>query len=903
MSRSGGWGRGWGIGDFLVNFINTPSLTDMSKHTGVGTAYKEPAWWLIKALFLQADAEASGEAAEFAGIQIERVNWGTNGEQNPKLEIRHASSETLFALIKRWNLNEYKNFKYKLHPEKIGEILTQNLEKHPLKIYKSLKNPHSGSKPGDRQFSLELWSINLEKNKKRFEEEWKNSKTVIAETLHTENIDESESNYQSDTRNNDESIEHHFLNSSQYIPYKGVNNFVGRQQELEKLHQAFHSNQRIAVTAVGGMGGVGKTELAIRYARDNEASYLGGICWLNARNNNLSLELLEFATSQLKMEVPQEISIEQKINWIWRHWKPPEGLVLIVLDDVVNLESCLKIIPMANRFRVLITTRLRNIDHNIIEEISLDVLSPEQSLQLLISTLEKQDIRIIKEKQTAEEICKLLGYLPLGLLLVGRYLAKRPHWSFAKMLQSLKEETIKNAAINPSEKELQSTLNTAQRGVKAAFELTWKELSSATQGVTKLLGLFQSSAFFYDWVESMIQKLSWSNLILDEANQELYEHHLIQWVNTEEKLCYKTHPLIREFLQEKIKSSEHSENIKESFVESMIDWLKKASLDYNKNNDNETLQDVNNIFLPHGEDIVVNLNSFVPIKDLIWLSSIIERIYYEKGLYEPSESLAKKCLSIVRKNLGNHHPDIAICLTKLANIYYGQEKYAEAEPLYQQSLDIRKRLLEESSPDIAVIVERLSNIYYLQREDRRENENLNTPNELLITNLLEELDAKASTIPNTDVNLTNIANSLNKLGCAYYWQGKYAEAEPITNLALSLMIISFCPKKDKTIYSATEIATKDSQIAEGFKCLADIYYLQKMYTTALPFYEQAYKTLKFLLETSGIRIQRNIYNITDVMHALVQIYFALERDAEAKSLRNQFINIKVNEHYLLFKID
>jgi hypothetical protein len=51
----------------------------------------------------------------------------------------------------------------------------------------------------------------------------------------------------------------------QNLPRSGVVQFVGRQTELERLHQHFQQNERLAITAVKGMGGMGKTELALQY--------------------------------------------------------------------------------------------------------------------------------------------------------------------------------------------------------------------------------------------------------------------------------------------------------------------------------------------------------------------------------------------------------------------------------------------------------------------------------------------------------------------------------------------------------------------------------------------------------------------------------------------------------------
>jgi hypothetical protein len=61
--------------------------------------------------------------------------------------------------------------------------------------------------------------------------------------------------------------------------------FVGRDEELRKLHQFLQENHQVAIAAILGMGGLGKTELALQYAISQLHLYTsklwhsGDTCW------------------------------------------------------------------------------------------------------------------------------------------------------------------------------------------------------------------------------------------------------------------------------------------------------------------------------------------------------------------------------------------------------------------------------------------------------------------------------------------------------------------------------------------------------------------------------------------------------------------------------------------------
>lgn len=225
------------------------------------------------------------------------------------------------------------------------------------------------------------------------------------------------------------------------VPRSGVAQFIGREPELEQLHTQLQQGNLVSISAVEGMGGVGKTELAIQYTQQQASFYKGGICWLFAREFNVGTQVVGFAQvgtqvvgfaqSQLNLKIPEGLELPDQVAFCWRNWR--EGDVLLVLDDVVNYRRDVEpYLPPAafTRFKVLMTTRLKFSPP--IQSLSLDVLSPEQSLELLTVLIGEE--RVQRELDIAKTLCNWLEHLPLGIELVGRYLLERIELSLSTLL-------------------------------------------------------------------------------------------------------------------------------------------------------------------------------------------------------------------------------------------------------------------------------------------------------------------------------------------------------------------------------------------------------------------------------------------------------------------------------------
>ncbi|MGB3652731.1 MAG: tetratricopeptide repeat protein [Rivularia sp. (in: cyanobacteria)] len=553
-----------------------------------------------------------------------------------------------------------------------------------------------------------------------------------------------------------------------HIPYAGTPNFVGRSDELTIIHEKLHQeNNAVAISAVSGMGGIGKTELAVKYAREYINYYPGGICWLNARDANLAAGIIQFVQLQMGLEVPQQdfhgnaLTLIQQVAWCWQNWQPPVGLVLVILDDVTNLEGFAELLPPNHRFRILLTTRLRDIDANVLE-IALGVLSPEEGLQLLINIVGEKKVN--KELETAQELCEWLGYLPLGIELVGRYIKKKPpHFTFRKMLDLLQQQRLQQEAINPQQK----GLSTAQRGVLAAFELSWVELNPETQKLAGLLSLFAADIFVWEWVESTVKLLNWDESDVETAIEQLYQRHLVECVEDDGEYSYQIHPLIREFLKIKLTADADIKEIKQAFTNTFMEIAQTIP-------QTTTLEFINSVkkVIPHLTEVAENLIDAVSDENLIWAFTGLARFYEGQGLYALATPWLEQCVSAVKSRLGENHLHTAISFNNLAILYHSQGKYEEAEPLYIQALELRKQLLGENHPDTATSFNNLGGLYESQGR-------YNEAEPLCI----QALELRKQLL---GVNHPHTASSFNNLAALYDSQGRYEEAEPLYIQALEI---------------------------------------------------------------------------------------------------------------------
>jgi tetratricopeptide (TPR) repeat protein len=257
-----------------------------------------------------------------------------------------------------------------------------------------------------------------------------------------------------------------------------VGDFVGRGREIDTLINALRRESRACITGISGMGGIGKTELALLVAERLRDQYPDAQFFINLQGTDtkprspqdaMAICIRAFLGPEVKL--PEE---PEQLSHLYRSQLSGKR-VLLLLDNAADSAQVRPLLPPTG-CAVLVTSR-----HSValpgMTPLTLHPLTEEEARQLLLDIAPRAE-------PVAEQICKLCGYLPLALRATGSLLAITPDLDPVDYATQLQDERRRLERIGTVGVEID---------VAASFNLSYARLAPEAARAFRLLSVFPAT--------------------------------------------------------------------------------------------------------------------------------------------------------------------------------------------------------------------------------------------------------------------------------------------------------------------------------------------------------------------------------------------------------------------------
>jgi tetratricopeptide (TPR) repeat protein len=276
--------------------------------------------------------------------------------------------------------------------------------------------------------------------------------------------------------------------------------FVGRELEVEQLLAMIAPNDAsandpaptVVVSALSGMGGIGKTALALHTAHlaVNRSWFSGGVLVVNLRGNdpdNAPVRPDQVYASMLRTlglpgdQVPRTVHEQASVFHLFlEQLAEADKRVLMVLDNAADVNQVRDLLPRQQAHRALVTTR-DVLYLSAAHRISLDVFTACEAASLLtqrLSTANPDDPRPADELDAVNDLVHLCGRLPLAVEIAAAILTDEPNVTVTTLATQLADTKTQLAGLK------YGTLDVA-----AVIDFSYRRLASRSPDAAELLPL------------------------------------------------------------------------------------------------------------------------------------------------------------------------------------------------------------------------------------------------------------------------------------------------------------------------------------------------------------------------------------------------------------------------------
>ncbi len=638
--------------------------------------------------------------------------------------------------------------------------------------------------------------------------------------------------------------------------------FTGREEILETLHTQLGNYQVVALTqsyALHGLGGIGKTQIALEYAYRHALEY-SAVFWIEAETSErITASLLRLAEV---LALPERQAAEQQhVVAAVQHWLSAHQHWLLIWDNLDDPDLLSEFLPSMQQGAILITTRCAALGTLAL---GMDLLPMEQEegvlfllrrMKVLSPAATQKEMHQFAAQAPAEyaaarELVMVLGGLPLALDQAGAYL-EETGCGFADYLQRYIQQRAHVLARRGT------SGGHHPQSVTTTFRLSLERVEKE-QGAADLLracALLQAEAIPEELfvvgaahLGAPLETLGSDPAGFDQVIAALRSLSLIQRQAGSHTLSL--HRLVQAVLLDAMTAEE-----REQWTQSVAAALDASFPEILLTTEQVAWTHCERL-LPHALRVVHQVRAAEESLTVASLTYKVALYLLQRGRYREAEPLFQRALQIQERILGSDHHDVARILNSLAALNALQAKYREAEPLYRRALHIWEHALGSDHPDVAPALNNLAEISLAQSRY--------ADAEPLYRRALHILEQ----VLGPDHPL--VATLLSNLAHLSQLQSNYAEAEPLYRRALHIL--------------EQVLGPDHPLVAEVLTNLAHLSQLQSNYAEAELLYQRALHIWEQALGSKHPNLARVLGGLGELSHT--QGKFA---EAEALYQRARFV--------------
>ena len=450
------------------------------------------------------------------------------------------------------------------------------------------------------------------------------------------------------------------------LPFPSIGNlFKGRDGALMELREmldgaAGHATAIVAAQLIHGLGGVGKSQLAVEFAWKHQDHYTAMLFVKADTADNLRAGLAGLCET---LELPernvadQDVRADAVLGWLADN--PGWLLILDNVDDKPAAEAVQQFVTGLGGGDVLITGRWTMFG-DAIQKMELDVLAEDKAAEYLLEKTHGKRRATESDYDAALELARRLGGLAVSLEHAAAYIVQH-------------------------------------RGSIADYHKAWEENFQATADWHEKMLVNYPHSVLATWVTTidrlareareLLDRLSWlatdpiPECLLDEhraAANELVDHSMLKWDN--ETDTWRMHRVVQEVTRSRIPSADQPESL-QATLQAVNDVAQGEPADVRT-------WDVWDPLRPHIAAVVRHADEHDIHDPTTRLMGQLGVLLWAKALHAEAEPLKRRALELDEQAHGPESSEVAVRLNNLAQLLKATNRLSEAEPLMRRHVEI-----------------------------------------------------------------------------------------------------------------------------------------------------------------------------------------------------------------------